>query len=87
MVHWAQSISPHTARLAGQYLVARKLRMNACVEQVDYQTTEASVLEQFLECARDPANGIWLDTVNAISGYIDRQEMGRGGETVPKVQL
>jgi hypothetical protein len=35
-----------------------------------YQVTDASVLEQFLEYAGDPANGVWLDTVDAIARYI-----------------
>ena len=34
------------------------------------QTTEAAVLEQFLKYAKDPANGIWLDTVDNISKFI-----------------
>jgi len=38
-----------------------------------YQTTEATVLEKFLQYAGDPANGIWLDTVDAVSRYIQTQ--------------
>lgn len=38
-----------------------------------YQTTEAAVLEQFLKYAGDPANGIWLDTVEAVAKYIQKQ--------------
>ena len=38
-----------------------------------YQTTEAAVLEQFLKYAKDPANGIWLDTVEAVAKYIQTQ--------------
>jgi peptidoglycan/xylan/chitin deacetylase (PgdA/CDA1 family) len=34
------------------------------------QTTEAAVIEQFLKYAKDPANGIWLDTVDNISKFI-----------------
>jgi len=37
------------------------------------QTTEAAVLEQFLKYAKDPANGIWLDTVDTIGRYIQAQ--------------
>lgn len=37
------------------------------------QTTQAAVLEQFLRYAGDPANGIWLDTVQAIGKYIQTQ--------------
>ncbi|MBZ5582111.1 MAG: polysaccharide deacetylase family protein [Acidobacteriia bacterium] len=40
------------------------------------QATEAAVLEQFLRYARDPANGVWLDTVQAVAKYIQAQ---RGG--------
>jgi peptidoglycan/xylan/chitin deacetylase (PgdA/CDA1 family) len=36
------------------------------------QTTEIAVLEEFLRYARDPANGIWLDTVDAIASYIQK---------------
>ena len=37
------------------------------------QTTEAAVLEPFLKYANDPANGIWLDTVDTIARYIQTQ--------------
>ena len=37
------------------------------------QTTEAAVLEQFLKYTKDPANGIWLDTVDTIGRYIQAQ--------------
>jgi len=35
-----------------------------------YQATAASVLDEFLKYAGDPANGIWLDTVDAVARYI-----------------
>jgi peptidoglycan/xylan/chitin deacetylase (PgdA/CDA1 family) len=35
-----------------------------------HQTNDARVLEQFLKYAADPTNGIWLDTVENISRYI-----------------
>jgi peptidoglycan-N-acetylglucosamine deacetylase len=41
------------------------------------QTTEAAVLEQFLKYAKDPANGIWLDTLDTISKYIQKQRGGK----------
>lgn len=41
------------------------------------QTTEAAVLEQFMQYAKDPANGIWLDTVDAIARYIQTQRGGK----------
>lgn len=34
------------------------------------QTTEAAVLEQFLKYAQDPANGVWVDTVDAVGKYV-----------------
>lgn len=40
------------------------------------QTTESAALEQFLKYARDPANGIWIDTVRAVGEYIRAR---RGG--------
>jgi peptidoglycan/xylan/chitin deacetylase (PgdA/CDA1 family) len=41
------------------------------------QTTEAAVLEQFLKYTKDPANGIWLDTVDTIGRYIQAQRARR----------
>jgi len=40
------------------------------IGKAGYQTTETSVLEQFLQYAGDPANGIWLDSVDAVAQYI-----------------
>jgi peptidoglycan-N-acetylglucosamine deacetylase len=40
------------------------------------QTTQAAVLDQFLRYATDPANGIWIDTVQTVGKYIRAQ---RGG--------
>lgn len=34
------------------------------------QTTQAAALEQFLRYANDPANGIWMNTVEAVGKYI-----------------
>jgi len=34
------------------------------------QTTEASELERFLQYARNPDNGIWLDTVYNVAEYV-----------------
>jgi peptidoglycan/xylan/chitin deacetylase (PgdA/CDA1 family) len=42
-----------------------------------YQTTEAAVLEEFVKYAKDPANGVWLDTVANISQYIVAQRGAR----------
>jgi len=41
------------------------------------QTTEAAVLEEFLTYAKDPANGIWLDTVDAVARYVEKQRAKR----------
>lgn len=35
-----------------------------------HQTTEASALEEFLRYARDPANGVWIDTVRTVGKYV-----------------
>ena len=37
------------------------------------QTTLATTLEAFLKYANDPANGVWLDTVEKIARYIRAQ--------------
>lgn len=42
-----------------------------------FQTTLAASLEQLLRYARDPANGIWLDTVEAVARHVRAQ---RGAE-------
>jgi peptidoglycan/xylan/chitin deacetylase (PgdA/CDA1 family) len=42
-----------------------------------YQTTESAVLEQFLKYAKDPASGIWLDTVDNIAKYIQAHRGGK----------
>jgi peptidoglycan/xylan/chitin deacetylase (PgdA/CDA1 family) len=34
------------------------------------QTTLAAALDEFLQYAKDPANGVWLDTVKAIAKYV-----------------
>lgn len=37
------------------------------------QTTRADALEQFIKFAKDPGNGIWLDTVKAVATYVNAQ--------------
>ena len=37
------------------------------------QTTMASTLEGICQYAQDPANGLWIDTVEAVGGYILKQ--------------
>ena len=41
------------------------------------QTTEAAVLEQFLKYAKDPGNGIWLNTVDTIARHIQTKRAGQ----------
>jgi len=43
------------------------------IGEAGYQVTETSVLEHFLQYAGDPANGIWLDTVDTVAQYIQAQ--------------
>ena len=43
-----------------------------------FQTTDAAALEQFCRYAKDPANGIWLDTVESIGRYVVKQRSGGG---------
>ena len=50
------------------------------------QTTLASTLRALCEYAQDPANGIWLDTVESISRHILRQRSPAGaGESDQKL--
>jgi peptidoglycan/xylan/chitin deacetylase (PgdA/CDA1 family) len=42
-----------------------------------YQTTGTAILEQFLKYAKDPTNGIWLDTIEAVAKYIQAQRGGK----------
>ena len=43
------------------------------------QTTRSSTLKAICEYAQDPANGLWLDTVQAVARYILEQRNGTGG--------
>jgi len=42
-----------------------------------FQTTDAAALDALCQYARDPANGIWLDTVESIGKYV-QQTRARG---------
>jgi len=42
------------------------------------QTTRSSTLKALCEYAQDPANGLWLDTVQAVASYILKQRTGTG---------
>ena len=43
------------------------------------QTTQMATLRALCEYARDPANGLWLDTVEAVTRHIRKQRAGEGG--------
>ena len=43
------------------------------------QTTQMSTLRALCEYAQDPANGLWLDTVEAVTRHIQRQRAGKAG--------
>ena len=40
------------------------------------QTTLSSTLKALCEYAQDPANGLWLDSVQTVAGYIVKQRTG-----------
>jgi len=40
------------------------------------QTTRSATIKALCEYARDPANGIWLDKVEAVAGHIVKQRAG-----------
>ncbi|MHC4559743.1 MAG: polysaccharide deacetylase family protein [Planctomycetota bacterium] len=40
------------------------------------QTTRSSTLKALCEYAQDPANGLWLDTVQTVASYIVKQRAG-----------
>ncbi|HVX66577.1 MAG TPA: polysaccharide deacetylase family protein [Bryobacteraceae bacterium] len=42
-----------------------------------FQTTDPAVLEAVLKFAKDPANGIWIDTVRAVGEYVKGQRAGQ----------
>jgi hypothetical protein len=42
------------------------------------QTTRSSTLKAICEYAQDPANGLWLDTVQTVARYISKQRTGTG---------
>ena len=41
------------------------------------QTTRTATLSALCRYAKDPANGLWLDTVDALSAHVLRQRAGR----------
>ena len=42
------------------------------VQKGGYQTTQAEALDAFCAYCKAPANGVWLDTVAAVAGYIEK---------------
>ncbi len=40
------------------------------------QTTDLAALEELVKYAKDPANGIWIDTVATIGKYVQTQRSG-----------
>ena len=42
-----------------------------------FQTTDPAVIETVFKFAKDPANGVWIDTVRAIGEYVNKQRGGR----------
>ena len=38
-----------------------------------FQTTDSAALAQLIQYAQDPANGVWLDTVENIGKYVQKQ--------------
>jgi peptidoglycan-N-acetylglucosamine deacetylase len=41
------------------------------------QSNDPAVLDAFLKYAKDPASGIWLDTVDAIATYVEKRRAAR----------
>ena len=42
------------------------------------QTTDATALAALCKYMQDPANGVWVDTVGTIAGYIQQHRAGKG---------
>jgi len=45
-----------------------------------FQTTDTGALEQLIQYAQDPANGVWLDTVANIGKYVKQQQGDGAGK-------
>jgi hypothetical protein len=48
-----------------------------------YQTTNATALAALCKYMQDPANGVWVDTVENIGRYVQQQRAGRGESKRP----
>ena len=57
-----------TAAATGGWLVFAGHEIGASGKQ----TTQTATLEEFLKYAKSPANGIWLETVDAVARYVEQ---------------
>ena len=48
------------------------------------QTTQALMIEDLLRYARDPARGLWIDTVLNVATYIEKQRGGASAAKAPQ---
>jgi peptidoglycan/xylan/chitin deacetylase (PgdA/CDA1 family) len=60
------------AALGGRWLIFVGHEIGKPAEQ----TTDIQALEDLLKYAKDPANGIWIDTVEAVGRYVQKQRSG-----------
>ena len=63
----AMKAAAQTAAKAGGWLVFAGHEIGKPANQ----TTDAAALEQFIDWAKNPANGIWLDTVDSVAKYVE----------------
>ncbi len=47
------------------------------------QTTQVSMLEEFFRYVQEPSRGLWIDTVQNVGAYIDKQRTGVSRAAVP----
>ena len=66
-------------RNQGLWLVLAGHDIGSAVER---QTTRTTALEAVCKYAADPANGIWIDSVGAVAGYLEKQR-GSGKVATP----
>ncbi|MEN6428288.1 MAG: polysaccharide deacetylase family protein [Phycisphaerales bacterium] len=53
------------------------------IGEAGYQTTRADTLRAFCEYARDPQNGLWVDTVANVTRYVLEHRNNAGRSRVP----
>ena len=63
----AMKAAAETAAKAGGWLVFAGHEIG----KAGPQTTEVASLEKFIDWANDPANGVWLDTVDSVATYVE----------------